>query len=213
MFANHYTALGLLCIALGACTPQLDSFEAGQTRVVRNTGTVEQNRQSVTVQFDPAGNAPEQDVRSTIQALTLLGDPLTTHATIEGATTAAQRSGAVRFLQNFGVPRANIVFSGMPPQGTGVSLVMSRFTVTPPECPAWDDLLENYVSNGPTIPLGCANVRNLNLMVEDPRDLLVGRTTGPTDAGREVKAIERYMEDKVKPLPPNNNTTNSFEGS
>jgi pilus assembly protein CpaD len=212
MFANRYTALGLLYLALGACTPQVEAYETGQMRLVRNTGTVEQNRQSVTVQFDPAGNAPEQDVRSTIQALTLLGDPLTTHATIEGATTAAQRSGAVRFLQNFGVPRANIVFSGMLSQGTGVSLVMSRFTVTPPECPAWDDLLENYVSNGPTIPLGCANVRNLNLMVEDPRDLLVGRTTGPTDAGREVKAIERYMEDKVKPLP-STSTNSSFEGS
>ena len=110
------------------------------------------------------------------------------------------------------MPRANIAFSGTAAQGAGVSLVLSRYTVTPPECPAWDDLLENYVSNGPTMPLGCANARNLNVMVEDPRDLLVGRTTGPTDAGHEVKAIERYMEDKVKPLP-SNNTTSSFEGS
>jgi pilus assembly protein CpaD len=212
MFAKRYTALGLLCMALGACTPQLDAYESGQMRVVRNTGTVEQNRQSVTVQVDAAGNASNQDVRSTIQALTLLGDPLTTHAVIEGATSAAQRSGAARFLQNFGVPRANIAFSGTATQGTGVSLVMTRYTVTPPECPAWDDLLENYVSNAPTIPLGCANARNLNLMVEDPRDLLVGRATGPVDASREVKAIERYMEDKVKPLP-STNTNSSFEGS
>jgi len=212
MFANRYTALGLLCMALGACTPQLDSYEAGQTRVVRNTGTVEQNRQSVTVMVDAAGNAPEQDVRSTIQALTLLGDPSTTHAMIEGAATAAQRSGAVRFLRNFGVPQANIAFSATPAQGPGVSLVMSRYTVTAPECPAWDDLLENYVSNGPTMPLGCANARNLNLMVEDPRDLLVGRATGPTDGNREVKAIERYMEDKVKPLP-STDTTSTCEGS
>jgi pilus assembly protein CpaD len=214
MFANRYTALGLLCMALGACTPQMDAYDAGQMRLVRSTATVDQNRQSVNVLFDAAGNAREQDVRSTIQALTLLGDPLTTHAMIEGATSAAQRSIAARFLQNFGVPRANIAFSGTAAQGAGVSLVMSRYTVTVPECPAWDDLLENYVSNGPTIPLGCANARNLGLMVEDPRDLLVGRTTGPTDAGHEVKAIERYMEDKVKPLPSNNTTsTSSFEGS
>ena len=212
MFANRYTALGLLYVALGACTPQIDAYETGQMRLVRNTGTVEQNHQSVTVMVDAAGNAPEQDVRSTIQALTLLGDPSTTHAMIEGAATAAQRSGAVRFLRNFGVPQANIAFSATPAQGPGVSLVMSRYTVTAPECPAWDDLLENYVSNAPTIPLGCANNRNLNLMVEDPRDLLVGRATGPTDANREVKAIERYMEDKVKPLPETN-TTSSFEGS
>jgi pilus assembly protein CpaD len=190
----------------------MDAYEIGQMRLVRNTGTVEQNSQSVTVMVDAAGNAPEQDVRSTIQALTLLGDPSTTHAMIEGAATAAQRSGAVRFLRNFGVPQANIAFSATPAQGPGVSLVMSRYTVTAPECPAWDDLLENYVSNGPTMPLGCANARNLNLMVEDPRDLLVGRATGPTDASREVKAIERYMEDKVKPLP-STDTTSTFEGS
>jgi pilus assembly protein CpaD len=212
MFANRYTALGLLYLALGACTPQVEAYETGQMRLVRNTGTVEQNRQSVTVQVDAAGNAPEQDVRSTIQALSLLGDPLTTHAVVEGAASAATRSAAARFLQNFGVPRANITFSNTPAQGGGVLLVMSRYTVTPPECPAWDDLLENYVNNGPTMPLGCANARNLNVMVEDPRDLLVGRTTGPTDAGHEVKAIERYMEDKVKPLP-STGTTSSFEGS
>jgi pilus assembly protein CpaD len=199
-------------VALGACTPQMDAYEAGQMRLVRNTGTVEQNRKTVTVMVDAAGNASEQDVRSTVQALGGLGDPSTTHATIEGATTAAMRSGAVRFLQGFGVPRANIGFSSVPVQGAGVSLVLSRFTVTPPECPAWDDLLENYLSNGPTVPLGCANARNLNLMVEDPRDLLVGRTTGPTDATHEVKAIDRYMEDKVKPLPVDN-TTSGFEGS
>jgi pilus assembly protein CpaD len=212
MFANRYTALGLLCMALAACTPQMDAHEIGQMRLVRSTAMVEQNRQSVTVLFDAAGNAREQDVRSTIQALTLLGDPQTTHAMIEGATSATMRSMAARFLQNFGVPRANIAFSDTAAEGPGVSLVMSRYTALLPECPAWDDLLENYVSNGPTMPLGCANARNLSLMVEDPHDLLVGRTTGPTDGGHEVKAIERYMEDKVKPLP-SNDTTSSFKGS
>jgi pilus assembly protein CpaD len=212
MFATRYTALGLLCMAIGACTPQIGAYETGQVRAVRNTGTVEQNRQSLTVMVDAAGKASEQDIRSAIQALTILGDPSTTHATVEGATTAAQQSGAVRFLQQFGIPRANIAFSNAPAQGPGISLALTHFTVTPPECPAWDDLLENYMSNAPTIPLGCANARNLHVMVEDPRDLLVGRPTGPTDGTREVKAIGRYMEDKVKPLPENS-TTSSFGGS
>ena len=93
MFANRYTALGLLCMALGACTPQMDAYDAGQMRLVRNTGTVEQNRQSVTVHGRCRRQCSEQDVRSTIQALTLLGDPLTTHAMIEGATSAAPAVG------------------------------------------------------------------------------------------------------------------------
>ena len=112
MFAIRYTALGLLCMALGGCAAQIDAYDTGQVRAVRNTGTVEQNRQFLTVMVDAAGNASEQDIRSAVQALTTLGDPSTTHATIEGAKTAALRSGAVRFLQQFGVPRANIAFSG-----------------------------------------------------------------------------------------------------
>jgi pilus assembly protein CpaD len=211
MFATRYTALGLLCVALGACTPQIDALEAGRIRAIRNTGTVEQNRQSLTVLVDAAGNASAQDVGSAAQALATLGDPLTTHVMIGGASTDSVRSGAVRFLESLGVPRANIAFSGVPAQGPGVSLELSRFTVTPPECPAWDDLLENYLSNAPSIPLGCANARNLHLMVEDPRDLLVGRATGQTVGTPAVKAIDRYMEDKVKPLPSNNGLT-LFEG-
>ena len=212
MFANRYTALGLLCMTLGACTPQLDAYESGQLRVARNTGTVTENRQVVAVLVDAAGNTSQQDIRSTIDALTLLGDPLTTHVVAEGANTSALRSGTYRFLQKFGVPQANISFSNKPAQTAGVALMMSSFTVTAPECPPWDDLLENYLNNGPTIPLGCANNRNLNLMVEDPRDLLVGRSTGPVDASREVMAVERYLTDKVKSLP-SNSTTDSFGGS
>ena len=39
MFANRYTALGLLCMALGACTPQMDAYEIGQMRLVRNSNS------------------------------------------------------------------------------------------------------------------------------------------------------------------------------
>ena len=147
MFANRYTAVGLLCMALSACTPQVEAIETGQMRLVRNVGTVEQNRQTVTVQVDAAGNAPEQDVRSTIQALGCWAIPYNPRGG-QGAASAATRSGAARFLQNFGVPRANIAFGGSAAQGAACRLVLSRYTVTAPECPAWDDLLENYVSNG-----------------------------------------------------------------
>ena len=182
MFAKRYTALGLLCMALGACTPQMDAYVTGQMRVVRNTGTVEQNRQSVTVMVDAAGNASDQDVRSTIQALTLLGDPLYDPCGDRGRRDGRSAIGRRALPPELRRAARQHRFQQHGAQGPGVSLVMTRYTVTPPECPAWDDLLENYLSNGPTMPLGCANARNLNLMVEDPRDLLVGRETGPTDA-------------------------------
>ena len=37
-------------------------------------------------------------------------------------------------------------------------------------------------------------------MVEDPRDLIIGRSLGDADTGREVDAVNRYRADKVKPF-------------
>ena len=71
MFAIRYTALGLLCMALGACTAQIDAYDTGQIRLSATPARSSRTARSVTVMVDAAGNASEQDVRSTIQALTL----------------------------------------------------------------------------------------------------------------------------------------------
>jgi len=193
--------LAVLSALTAACTPQVDALDAARISAMRNTGSVETQRQVVTATVDPGGNAPEADVRAMARAVGALGDPGSTHAVVWGAGTEGARRAALRYLDRFGISRANVVFSGASASGPALTLSLTRFTVTPPECPAWGDLLENYVSNAPTIPLGCANTRNLQLMVQDPRDLVVGRALEPSLAAREAEGVRRYVEDKLKPLP------------
>lgn len=198
--------LAVLSALTAACTPQVDALDAARISAMRNSGTVETQRQVVTATVDSGGNAPEADVRAMARAVGALGDPGSTHAVVWGAGTEGARRAALRYLDRFGISRANVVFSGAGLPGSGASgpaltLSLTRFTVTPPECPAWGDLLENYVSNAPTIPLGCANTRNLQLMVQDPRDLVVGRALEPSLAAREAEGVQRYVDDKLKPLP------------
>ena len=81
--------------------------------------------------------------------------------------------------------------------------------MTPPTCAGWPDIQKNYVENGPVLPMGCVTNRNLQLMVEDPRDLIVGRSLGDSDTEREVAAVNRYRADKVKPFLSNTATGGS----
>lgn len=43
------------------------------------------------------------------------------------------------------------------------------------------------------LPPGCANNLNLQIMVEQPRDLLRGRQPGPAAAAPSVRAAQRYL--------------------
>ena len=47
---------------------------------------------------------------------------------------------------------------------------------------------------------GCANERNLGLMVANPADLLRGREPGPADGDFAAFGIQRYRADKTEPL-------------
>ncbi|WP_431858226.1 CpaD family pilus assembly lipoprotein [Azospirillum sp.] len=195
------SVLTVLATLTAGCTPQIDAYDAARIRATRNAGAIETRRQVVVATVDPAGNAPEADVRAMAQAVGSLGEPQSTHAVVSGAGTDRTRRAALRYLDRFGIPRANVVFSGEAASGPALTVSLTRFTVTPAECPAWGDLLENYVSNAPTIPLGCANTRNFQMMVQDPRDLVVGRALEPSLAKKEAAGVQRYMEDKVRPLP------------
>jgi pilus assembly protein CpaD len=126
----------------------------------------------------------------------------TTHVTVaEAGLAPAARAGLGGLVEQAGIPRGNIDYApARVPPGGPVLLHLSRFVVTPSDCPGWDDIQQNYVSNAPTVPLGCITNRNLQLMVEDPRDLVVGRATGPADGIREAGAVARYELDRVKPF-------------
>ena len=98
------------------------------------------------------------------------------------------------------ISRSNRWFGGAAAVPGQVRIALQRFEVTPPTCAGWPDIQKNYVENGPLLPLGCVTNRNLQLMVEDPRDLIVGRSLGDADTGHQVDAVNRYRADKVKPF-------------
>jgi type IV pilus biogenesis protein CpaD/CtpE len=48
---------------------------------------------------------------------------------------------------------------------------------------------------------GGANDRNLQAVLEDPRDLVMGRGASGADGQRAALAVERLRQDRVRPLP------------
>jgi pilus assembly protein CpaD len=91
-------------------------------------------------------------------------------------------------------------------------LVLRRYVVQPPACPDWSADPDSDHSNFPSSNFGCANSVNLGMMVDDPRDLMIGRALGPAPAEPGLNAIERYRTDKVKALPSVSASGNSSGG-
>ncbi|MGC1888169.1 MAG: CpaD family pilus assembly lipoprotein, partial [Stellaceae bacterium] len=80
-------------------------------------------------------------------------------------------------------------------------VAVGRYVVTLPACPNWSQSLAVDFTNAFSSYYGCANTTNLGLMVASPADLVSGRTLAPADAQPAVAAVERYMNDRVKPPP------------
>ena len=70
----------------------------------------------------------------------------------------------------------------------------------PPECPRWTDNDLNFFDNQPMPQFGCADARNLALMVERPNDLLQGRPSGPANGVTSAGATMRYENNQTRGL-------------
>lgn len=66
-----------------------------------------------------------------------------------------------------------------------------------PECPAWTDHRPDPMDNMPQPQIGCANQRNLALMIDTPTDLVGQRQLGAADATVGAAAVKRYHDHKV----------------
>ena len=180
-----------------ACTTPEAPLE--QSRI-GNIGVVDAIDGSFVLAIDGQGRISPADRSAALRTLADFGSVRTIRARVEDGTTAQARASLVRLFADAGVPPGHLSFGdgqGSPGQ---VRIALQRFEVTPPTCAGWPDIQKNYVENGPILPLGCVTNRNLQLMVEDPRDLVIGRSLGEADAVREMGAISRYQTDKVKPF-------------
>jgi pilus assembly protein CpaD len=78
---------------------------------------------------------------------------------------------------------------------------IGRYTVTLPPCPNWSSPPGAEYTNAYNSNWGCAAATNLGLMVASPADLVSGRTLAPADGQIAVNAVQRYMNDRIKPPP------------
>jgi pilus assembly protein CpaD len=70
----------------------------------------------------------------------------------------------------------------------------------PPACPKWSDNDLNFFDNQPLPQFGCADARNLALMVDNPEDLLQGRNPGPANGVTTAGTIIRYNNNQARGL-------------
>jgi pilus assembly protein CpaD len=118
------------------------------------------------------------------------GDPL--------AAARIAKVGALLSRRGVGVERVAPPAGGVQPNH--LMVMVDRYVATPPACPDWSGPAETTHTNTTSGNFGCANQTNLSLMLDNPRDLMVGRDLGPADAEPAIDAVHRYRTGQVKPL-------------
>jgi pilus assembly protein CpaD len=110
--------------------------------------------------------------------------------------------------------RASVVTDGLARSGivaerrvgeapTGLRLAVIRSVAIPPACPDWRKAdNDGDPSNTPMPNLGCANMRNLGLMIADPSELMAGRSMSPGSGEPLAAGVARYRAGQVTPLVP-----------
>lgn len=71
---------------------------------------------------------------------------------------------------------------------------------TGPDCPSWSKDNANPFDNQPLPQHGCAHARNLADMIENPDDLVEGRTLGKGRGVTHVGAVRRYDNNQTRGL-------------
>lgn len=186
------SAVALATVSGCTTAPGLDVSERAQpTRI---------DHVSRTLQIAPQQPLREADAAMLRRAVAEFGPAEAVHASVAVPPNAspAARDALRRQLVNTGVPASNILVSVGTAREAEVTL--HRYVATPPECRNFSVDLNRSPLENPSPRGGCTNERNLTLMIEDPRDLVRGRSLGPTDAEMPSNAINRYRSDKVKDL-------------
>jgi pilus assembly protein CpaD len=112
---------------------------------------------------------------------------------------ARQRAAAISSeLLRYGIV-ADTLALDVPPNRAIVGI--GRYAVTLPPCPNWSQPPTYDFGNAYSSYYGCATATNLGLMVASPADLVSGRPLGLAEGMPAVSAVERYLNDRVKPPP------------
>jgi pilus assembly protein CpaD len=83
----------------------------------------------------------------------------------------------------------------------GLRVVVGRSVAIPPACADWRKASgDGDPSNTPLSNLGCANMRNLGMMIADPGELIAGRPSGAGSGESLAAGVQRYRTGKIPAL-------------
>lgn len=210
-----------VALALGACAELTSSAPQYQTAMEPPVNTVERLAWPHVISFNAKQNSLSPGQRTALaQAVQSAGGPDVVHVRLAAPTdakgassklTGTRQDSIMKALLTMGVSGSHIEVVSEPARVPGAfALSLERYVVTPPNCPDWSEPLGTGDARQVGSNWGCSTATNLGLMVADPRDLVVGKTTAPADATREANSVERYRTDKV--YPPSEAGTGSEAG-
>jgi len=195
------------CLALAAALAACESPQAEWSNIEAPRETrIDFHRYTHTAAFAAGRNdlAPGEVQRLDAflqRAQVSPNDPVYLEAPANDTVSGARVSALARDLtrKGYAVSRLPSARDAVPPNS--LMVVIERYTVTPPPCPNWTKSPSENHENAVSSNFGCSNLTNLDLMVADPRDLVIGRDMGPEPADHAGLAIQRYREGKTAPLP------------
>jgi pilus assembly protein CpaD len=194
-------ALGLATtLLLGACAP-VTSYTAAEAP--RNL-TLDTSTTRVDLRFAPgsAQLAPAEaaQLRRLAASGAIGSADRVTVASAGPPYLAEQRVASVSaVLLNYGVVVSGAQLAAMPPNHAIIEVM--RTLVTLPACPNWSKRSQPDYANAASSNFGCATETNLGLMVANPTDLASARTLGAAAGQPAAAAVQRYLTEKVTPLP------------
>lgn len=92
-------------------------------------------------------------------------------------------------------------------EGSVVLVVVERFVVITPSCANFLQQIGSANQDYSHSNLGCPTEANLGMMIANPRDLLRGRGVDSYDGQVMAAGVNRYEQDKIKPIAEITTTT------
>jgi pilus assembly protein CpaD len=195
-------ALAFALIGLAGCAPQPEHWLQGESPKQLQ---VEHLRMKYVAAFAPGSAELSRAEATRLDAfLDQSGIRRNDHLYIEAATDdrmAGMRIGQLaKALDRRGLGAQTIPTDADAPAPNQLTMLIDRYVVSLPDCPNWKLPPNDDHDNAVASNFGCATTTNLGLMIDDPHDLIAGRTPGPAEGDPALNAVSRYRNDKVKPL-------------
>lgn len=197
----------ILVTALAACGPLEDRAATDYREKYPVQVTSETVSLALPVQEVAGSMTPDDELRLRAMIAGYLDrghGPLTLIAGMRNSTPSFAELDAIREkLLAAGVPESSLRFVSLPQlPGNVVTLRFERYNALVPTCGDWSSHPGHDYSNNVHSNFGCANQRNMGLMLADPADLQRMREAAPTDTQNSNRVIQRYRKGEPPAATP-----------